>query len=193
MEFVEFPKMARLSREVIVTEKIDGTNAAVVIYPTCRPDMGAIATVGGFDLFAQSRTRFITPSDDNFGFARWVVEHAEELIRLGTGRHFGEWFGSGIQRNYGLSDKRFALFNTSRWSDPAERPGCTTVAPVLYQGNFSDLDVRYVMNELQTNGSVIVRGFMKPEGIVIYHVAAGIGFKKTLEKDELPKTLAKAA
>ncbi|RFC01322.1 hypothetical protein DDJ70_33225, partial [Klebsiella michiganensis] len=92
-----------------------------------------------------------------------------------------------------LSDKRFALFNTSRWSDPAERPGCTTVAPVLYQGNFSDLDVRYVMNELQTNGSVIVRGFMKPEGIVIYHVAAGIGFKKTLEKDELPKTLAKAA
>jgi hypothetical protein len=59
MEFVEFPKMARFSREVIVTEKIDGTNAAVVIEPSA-PDSGAIATVGGFDLFAQSRTRFIT-------------------------------------------------------------------------------------------------------------------------------------
>ena len=31
MEFQEFPKMARLTREVIVTEKIDGTNAQVFI------------------------------------------------------------------------------------------------------------------------------------------------------------------
>ena len=29
IEFVGFPKMARLSREIIITEKIDGTNAAV--------------------------------------------------------------------------------------------------------------------------------------------------------------------
>jgi len=30
-EFQEFPKMARLSREVIITEKIDGTNIQVFI------------------------------------------------------------------------------------------------------------------------------------------------------------------
>jgi hypothetical protein len=30
-EFVEFPKMARFAREIIVTEKIDGTNAQVWI------------------------------------------------------------------------------------------------------------------------------------------------------------------
>jgi hypothetical protein len=33
MEFTEFPKMARLSRDVIITEKIDGTNAQVFISP----------------------------------------------------------------------------------------------------------------------------------------------------------------
>ena len=31
MEFQDFPKMARLARDVIVTEKIDGTNAQVCI------------------------------------------------------------------------------------------------------------------------------------------------------------------
>jgi hypothetical protein len=31
MDFVGFPKVPRLSREVVVTEKIDGTNASVLI------------------------------------------------------------------------------------------------------------------------------------------------------------------
>lgn len=31
MEFRAFPKMSRLTREVIVTEKIDGTNACIFI------------------------------------------------------------------------------------------------------------------------------------------------------------------
>jgi hypothetical protein len=30
-------------------------------------------------------------------------------------------------------------------------------------------------------------GFMNPEGIVCYHVAAACGFKKTLENNEAPK------
>lgn len=189
MEFQEFPKMARLSREVIVSEKIDGTNAAVVI-ADAEPSSGALATVGAFDLFAQSRTSFITPNNDNAGFARWVVEHAEKLVGLGAGRHFGEWFGSGIQRTYGLTEKRFALFNVSRWDDPEGRPACCHVVPTLWRGNFSDLDVNFVLGELENLGSRAVPGFMKPEGIVVFHVAAGIGFKKTLEKDEMPKSIA---
>jgi hypothetical protein len=28
---------------------------------------------------------------------------------------------------------------------------------------------------------------MKPEGIVVFHVAGNVGFKKTLEKDDVPK------
>jgi len=31
MEFVSFPKIARLSRECVITEKIDGTNASIYI------------------------------------------------------------------------------------------------------------------------------------------------------------------
>jgi hypothetical protein len=196
MEFQEFPKMARYSREVIVTEKIDGTNAAVVIeeahcgeYPE-----SAIAMVGEYNVYAQSRTRFITPEDDNFGFARWVVDHAQELANgLGVGRHFGEWFGAGIQRNYGLTEKRFALFNVSRWNDSTIRPACCDVVPTLWRGNFSDFDVDFAMRELQSMGSYAVPGFMKPEGIVIFHTAGNFGLKKTIEKDEMPKSLAKAA
>jgi hypothetical protein len=189
MEFLEFPKMARYSREVVVTEKIDGTNAAVVIEPA-NPDSGAIATVDGFDLFAQSRTRFIAPQDDNAGFARWVVEHADELLKLGVGRHFGEWFGSGIQRNYGLKEKRFALFNVSRWDDPEVRPACCHVVPTLWRGNFSDLRADLLLGELELFGSHAVPGFLRPEGIVVFHMAAGIGFKKTIDKDEIPKSVA---
>jgi hypothetical protein len=199
MDFVEFPKMARLSREVIVTEKIDGTNAAVVIEDgllSADPQRialptNAIARIGNLNVYAQSRTRFITPESDNAGFARWVVEHAEELaIGLGVGRHFGEWFGSGIQRTYGLKEKRFALFNVSRWDDPAVRPACCHVVPTLWRGNFSDLNADLVLGELALFGSQAVPDFMRPEGIVVFHVAAGIGFKKTIEKDEVPKSVA---
>jgi hypothetical protein len=31
---------------------------------------------------------------------------------------------------------------------------------------------------------------MKPEGVVVFHTAGNVGFKRTLEKDEMPKVLA---
>jgi len=36
-------------------------------------------------------------------------------------------------------------------------------------------------------GSYIVKGFMNPEGIIIYHKASGQLFKKTVIDDEKPK------
>jgi len=202
MEFEGFPKMARLTREVIVTEKIDGTNAQIVIaYHSLSGDPASwqphvIAERGGLFMLAGSRTRYITPESDNFGFAKWVQAHAAELFALGVGRHFGEWWGSGIQRGYGLTEKRFSLFNTSRWSDdrdrekfPADRPSCCSVVPVLFQGLMSPKVEEGPMARLRHEGSVAAPGFMKPEGIVVYHVAAGVAFKKTLEKDDEPKTL----
>lgn len=174
-EFVPFPKIARWSRDIVITEKIDGTNAQVHI-----SDDGTVITAG-------SRTRWITPEKDNFGFARWVVEHTDELMKLGPGSHFGEWYGAGIQRNYGLKEKRFALFNTHRWSDPATRPPCCGVVPVLYQGLMSESDVDLAIRKLRAYGSSAVPGFDKPEGIVIFHTASSTLFKKTLEGDEKPK------
>lgn len=174
--FEGFPKMPRLSREIIITEKVDGTNAQVFV-----GEDGAV--------LAGSRTRWITPEDDNFGFAAWVKANEGELrTGLGSGRHFGEWFGAKIQRGYGLTEKRFALFNVSRWE--LGRPACCSVVPVLYRGQFSEAAISDALEDLRVNGSRIAPGFMRPEGVVVWHVAANMGFKKTLEKDEQPKGLA---
>jgi len=189
MEFTGFPKIARLSREIIVTEKIDGTNAQVLISELDGfPADGCVYQKDGIAVFAGSRTKWITPECDNHGFARWVVEHADELIcGLGVGRHFGEWCGSGIQRGYGLpkGEKRFSLFNTHRWED--DRPECCHVVPVLYRGMFSTTVISGVLADLQVNGSVAAPGFMQPEGVIIYHTKGNIMFKKTILKDEKGK------
>lgn len=169
-EFTQFQKIPRLSRECVVTEKIDGTNACIYIGEN-----------GEF--LAGSRTRWITPQDDNFGFAKWAYEHKEELLKLGIGRHFGEWWGSGIQRNYGLMEKRWSLFNVSIWGDDAVRPACCHVVPVLFQGSFDTYTVDRCIEKLVAQGSLASPGFTKPEGVVIYHVAAASYFKKTIEKD----------
>jgi len=45
------------------------------------------------------------------------------------------------------------------------------------------------IEELRTNGSKAEPVYLKPEGIVAYHVAANTGFKQTPEKDNIPKIL----
>lgn len=173
-EFEEFPKMARLSRRVIITEKIDGTNAQILIGEDGSMKFG-------------SRTRWITPEDDNFGFAKWATEHADELRQLGPGRHFGEWWGAGIQRRYNQTEKRFSLFNSMRWLEPSSRPACCGCVPVLFDGIWTATAALDALGILQRFGSMAAEGFMKPEGIVMFHVAARVGFKKTIEKDEMSK------
>jgi hypothetical protein len=201
-EFQPWPKIARLNRDIIITEKIDGTNAAIGI------------TEDG-EVYAQSRTRLITPEDDNFGFAAWVARNAEGLLlELGPGLHFGEWWGRGIQRNYGLNHKRFSLFNVTRFGPQLHRPdlgyhgfvfeddSVLDIVPVLYEGPMyasrEDMlrdglsPVHDAIERLRYGGSFAARGFMKPEGIVVYHTAARTMFKVTLEGDEAPKGQASA-
>lgn len=177
--FQSFAKIARLNRECVVTEKIDGTNSHVMI------------TEAG-QVLAGSRNRYLTLTNDNYGFARWVSEHEDELRALGPGRHYGEWWGSGIQRKYGLTggDKRFSLFNVARWEDPAVRPACCSVVPVLYRGAFDTTTINHWLIGLKMGGSKAAPGFMNAEGIVIWHEAARQMFKATIEKDEQPKGLA---
>ena len=189
IDFVEFPKMPRLSREIVVTEKIDGTNAQVAVVELDGYSApGSVWEGDGLAIYAGSRTRWITPEADNFGFAAWVRDNAEELAKLGPGSHFGEWWGAGIQRRYGLSDKRFSLFNVDRWGD--ERPACCSVVPVLYRGDFQTAAIEECLERLRNFGSSAAPGFMNPEGVVVFHLAGRVGFKKTLHKDELPKALA---
>lgn len=170
MEFTPFGKIHRLSRDMVVTEKLDGTNASIHILED--------------DTFlVGSRKRFITPEDDNFGFARWAYEHEEELRQLGYGSHYGEWWGQGIQRKYGLDEKRFSLFNTHRWSEDV-LPACCHVVPVLYQGTFDTKFVDITLRLLHEHGSVAAPGFMSPEGVVVYHTHSGTLFKKTLDHND---------
>lgn len=179
--FESFQKIPRLNRAVVVTEKIDGTNAVIYI-----PD-------NGIEVFAGSRTRWITPENDNYSFAKWVEANKTELLKLGPGLHYGEWWGSGIQRGYGLKngEKRFSLFNTARWAENPNRPACCLTVPLLYCGSFEDFlignNMAAILNDLKTNGSKAQPGFMNPEGIVVYHAASRMLFKKTLDKDDQPK------
>src|SRR5688572_20465998 len=66
--FHEFPKIPRLNRDICITEKIDGTNAAIGI-----TDYGLV--------YAQSRNRILGTGkhDDNMGFGRWVQQNAALL------------------------------------------------------------------------------------------------------------------
>lgn len=173
-EFQGWPKMARLRRDMTVTEKIDGTNSAVGIL-----EDGTV--------YAQSRTRIITPGDDNFGFAYWVEQNANTLREdFGVGLHFGEWCGAGIQRKYGLTDRHFVSFAYWETGRPYLTPNVHTV-PVLFQGTFSDTNVDGVLESLRRGGSHFAKGFMKPEGIIVVHDASRTKFKVTLENDGVPK------
>ena len=184
-DFKEWEPVARFNRTAIITEKIDGTNGVVYV--------GEDGVV-----LAGSRSRWITTEADNFGFARWVKEHEDELrVGLGAGYHYGEWWGSGIQRGYGLTkgEKRFSLFNTHRWSDErGVRPTCCSVVPVLKitsSGLSRQVDI--ALADLARDGSRAAPGFMKPEGVVIYHTASKALYKVTIEKDEMPKSMIQGA
>lgn len=86
-EFVEWPKTKRLFRDIVVTEKLDGTNSAIHLTPVADWEADLISTVPGdrslhavevdgvhWAVTAQSRKRIITPgkTTDNYGFAGWV-------------------------------------------------------------------------------------------------------------------------
>ena len=172
MEFTAFDKIPRWSREITISEKIDGTNASIFI-----GEDGEFLT--------GSKSRWITPENDHYGFSKWAHDSRDDLMGLGAGHHFGEWWGSGIQRRYDQERKRFSLFNTQRWEDRA--PACCDVVPVLYTGILSGSVIADAVESLRKHGSMAAPGFMQPEGIIIWHDAAQHYFKKTLLKDEQHK------
>ena len=207
LTFEEWPKIPRYKKELVITEKIDGTNGCVAIEHLNTPELldharenlgkknGPVAIVNGPSdgdfaraLWAGSRSRWLDTSKtgDNFGFAKWVEQNAEQLANLGPGRHFGEWYGVGIQRGYDLHERRFALFNAGRWT-AEELPACCQVVPVLARGEWVDPTTQ--INRLIAYGSLAVPGYMNPEGIIIYHTASRQLYKQLIENDDKPKSL----
>jgi len=185
-DYPAFGKIARLHREVVLTEKIDGTNGLIAIEPapmSYAPDFHRVR--------AGSRNRWLTPAkgDDNHGFAQWVEENEETLVAdLGPGLHYGEWWGKGIGKRYSdaVDDKYFSLFNVSRWADKDFATPNVRVVPELLRGQASDLNsmVEKTLAYLRDFGSYAAPGCMKPEGVIVFHTASNGLFKVTLEKDE---------
>ena len=202
MEFEPWPSINRLNKDAIYTEKINGSNAAVVVAPyTTDTDKSKAVDVISIDgdlyaVWAQSRKRFITPGDDNFGFALWVYNNAPELVKiLGVGRHFGEWWGSGIQGGYGLpkGERRFSLFNVKRWEHTLdwnkghELLSELYMVPILDRSVFSTERAKELVHELRYTGSWASPGFMQPEGVVVFHTASQTPYKTFLENDDIHK------
>lgn len=218
-EFKEFGKIARYNRDVVITEKLDGTNAAIIIeefpfghHSGAPSETNSLVFKGSdkddmptheYRVTAQSRNRLLTPgkTTDNFGFAAWVEQNKCALVDLGPGYHYGEWYGQGIQRTYGLTEKRFALFNVLRWQEDEqqslifksvkERVPQLELVPLRYRGprldaGGSDIATREI-NILKAFGSSAVPGFMQPEGVVVMHTASRQLYKVTCEKDETYK------
>lgn len=154
MEFKSFDKMAHFSQVgMCVTQKIHGTNAQIII------EDGKIQ--------AASRTRLITPEDDNYGFAKFVAENATALIEaLGEGRHFGEWAGPGINSGEGLKERTLVLFDFWRY-DSEKLPKNVVLVPVIYRGKFDTSLLQGILLGLKMVGSKLVEGFMQVEGVVV--------------------------
>lgn len=203
-EFAAWPKTTRLFRDITITEKLNGTNSGIHIsavedlveaFANFPEDSFSLVVDGTrYVLTAQSRKRIITPgkSTDNYGFAAWVYGNAEALVRLlGTGLHFGEWWGAGIQCGYGLppGKRHFSLFNADRYSDVSEIIGGSLVqsVPVLYQGPNHTIAISEELRALKVNGSVAAPGFMRPEGICVYHSASRLVSKVTLDNQDAGK------
>jgi len=169
-DFQKFKSIPRLLRPIIITEKLDGTNGCVYVDPE-----------GG--VHPASRNQWLTPDKpDNYDFGAWVRRHATELKDLGPGFHYGEWWGIGVARRYNISDRRWSLFNTSKWG--TDRPECCHIVPVLAKLDFySDHEMARISYDLMKHGSVAAPGFMDPEGIVIFHEAAQQYFKYTFGGD----------
>lgn len=207
--FERFPSLTRFSHGWTITEKLDGTNAAILVVPENTDDRvfdhmdslicQVFTPTNGYYVFAQSRSKLITPgkSTDNHGFARYVQDNAQEIVaKLGEGRHFGEWVGPGInKRHYNLKTKQFALFNAARWRD-ADLPQGVTTVPILVDNQYLEdpgtAAVR-AMEALKNQGSEFGPqdhhglGFMNPEGVVMYHAPSRTSFKKTFDYDEQGK------
>ncbi|MFE6494110.1 RNA ligase family protein [Streptomyces sp. NPDC057748] len=214
-QFVEWPKTKRLFRDIVVTEKLDGMNSGIHITAVPHDEPGEITVYPGewmslvvdgvrYVVSTQSRKRIITPgkTTDNYGFAGWVYDNAADLVRiLGEGLHFGEWWGQGIQRRYGLEEKRFSLFNTARWwagdeergtsmnqrAEQSDLVGQVDAVPVLYEGPFSEARIHHALMSLKIHGSHAAPGFMNPEGICVYHSQTRGVFKVTLDNNDAGK------
>lgn len=172
-EFRSFSEIVKYSgTKLIITQKLHGTNAQILVFKN---------EEGILDLKVGSRTRWLFPTQDNFGFCSFVLANKQDFIeKLGEGRHFGEWVGPGINSGEGLKERILVLFDFERYT---ELPTRVTTVPVLFNQTTTDLSIiDSVFEGLKATGSKLVPGFMRTEGIVI--TLNGKRYKKVFIPEE---------
>ena len=99
------------------------------------------------------------------------------------------------QGGYGTGVLYWARFVTpttvTSGSGEGTATSAVTISAVTVTGTTIELDNAITYSDLLAytsyGGSLAAPGFMKPEGVVIYHTAANIMFKKTFKNDEKGK------
>ena len=213
LEFAKFGSIGRLYRDVVITEKIDGMNACIVIKQVLDDELyrNALTVVSGvpyggysdcrFAVGVQSRKQFLSLDNDIQGLAAWVQEHAHELVlALGPGYHYGEYWGKNIQRSYHQKRNWFSLFNSKRWNkNNVGHIDGLLVVPILYSGPYEDWVNQMQLHRLDTEGSHAAQEVddrkldFRAEGIVGWHVALDTYYKVTLDGDGHKGAAKKAA
>lgn len=154
MEFEvrQWPKTTRLCSACVISEKLDGSNCAVIVERD--GDEWALG--------AQTRTKLSTRYDDQLGFYRWVEDNASTLIEdLGEGYHYGEFV-----KGKGLNEPTLFLFNTKRWTGVQFSTPSLKVVPVLFEGEYSQEKLDECVKNLEDNGSKVLA--TPAEGVVVY-------------------------
>ncbi|MCC3762643.1 RNA ligase family protein [Glycomyces sp. TRM65418] len=175
--------------QFLITEKIDGSRVGLHITRAAPESLAASpghhVEVEGQSWLLQpmSPHRWLTRERDNFGFAAWAHASATQLVRLGTGRHFGVWYGQGITRTYGLDHRRLALFDAERWSHlPGLLSEQVETVPLIARARGPELSaaVEGALHQLEHSGSLAVPG-QPAAGIEIAPQALeAVRFKATL-------------
>ena len=162
------PRLETLS--MTITEKIDGTNALIEVLQVGESAADTVGEgavmVGEYWIRAGSRNHWLTIAQDYYGFCSFVHAHAASLVQLGRGRHYGEWWGRGIGRNYAQTERHFSLFNTFR--PAATLPSCVSQVPCLYKGPVDMCAVDEFIYQLEQHGSIAAPGFKPAEGVIIW-------------------------
>jgi len=179
--FEAWPKTARGFGPALYTEKLDGSNVAVIFerrYGTeAFADMNnvVIKDTNTGELFiihvaAQTRTQMAFIEDDQVGIAQWVADRKYSLVRdlynfnrgADLERHYGEYV-----KGKGLKVPHVFLFNAYRWREAEFATEGLSVVPVLYEGEHSYEQLTDTLRDLELNGSRVLDS--PAEGVIVFH------------------------
>lgn len=173
ISFKAWPKTTRRKSKCTISEKLHGSNGALVFQVTqIEPTDGREVYILDFEMAVQTRNRIVTPQDDQTGIARWAEANRDtlemDLLHVnrmlpepGTYYHYGEFMTRGHK------EPHFYLFNTRRWTGVQFRTPTLKVVPVLYEGEYYEGVIEECLEDLRQNGSRIHPG-IPAEGVVTY-------------------------